>query len=211
MTRLFFGVSVSLGSLFGCAAGGSGRVMLAALNFQAIDPPEGPPPTFTQLDVDECYWWTDESERVWIALRHQGPRLLIEPDWRLDFRMSLRLEGLPAGRARNYVVARRELRATARLGPTQSRFISLSGVVALYREGGDRLRGSYRLEAAREVQQVFGWSRPMRYLLMGTFTAVRDPARGRPIAEASEAPGREREPQVAGPETAPAGADEGGS
>jgi hypothetical protein len=90
------------------------------------------------------------------------------------------------------------LRAVARFGPAQSRFESLSGVVALYRQAGDRLRGSFRLQVAREVQQWLGdWSRPSRYLMMGTFEAVPDEQRGRRIAQETEAVGRERPPSAA--------------
>ncbi len=101
------------------------------------------------------------------------------------FQMSLVLEDLPAGRARNYLVKKREFRGVARMGPAHSRWTSLSGVVALYREPGDRLRGSFRLQVAREVQQLLGgWSSPDRYLMMGTFEARPDVnGHGRQIAE----------------------------
>jgi hypothetical protein len=59
--------------------------------------------------------------------------------------------------------------------------------VALYREAGAQYRGSFRMEVAREVQQLLGgWSRPSRYLMMGTFTAVANETRGRQIATATE-------------------------
>ncbi len=61
------------------------------------------------------------------------------------------LERLPAGQARNYTAAKRELRAVARVGPTEMRFASLSGIAALYRESGGRMRGSMRLLVSREA------------------------------------------------------------
>ena len=181
----------SLGLLAGC--NGSGRVDVAALDFQAIDPPEGPAPRFVELDLDRCYWWADEDGRVHVALERDRPTLL-GAEWRFRFQLSLALDQLPAGKARDYRVNRRELLGVARFGPAQSRFTSLYGIVALYREPQDRLRGSFRMEVSRETQQLLGgWSRPSRYLMMGTFVAVPDAERGRRIAAEAEAPGAVRE------------------
>jgi len=178
-------------ALAGCHGGG--HVYVTALNFKAIDPPAGPPPTFTRLTFDRCFWWTDEDGDVWVAM--ERTRRYPGTDWAFHFRLSLALGEPPAGRARDYLVTQRELRATARFGPAQSRFVSLSGIVALYREPGDRVRGSYRLQVAREVQRPLGdWSRPSRYLMMGTFEAVHDEERGQQIAVETESPGRERPP-----------------
>jgi len=173
-----------LGGLYllaGCH--GTGRVEVAALDFRSIDPPA---PHVARVDVDRCYWWTDASGQVWIAMQCDKPVALgVE---RFVFQLSLVLDSPPAGRARNYLVNKRELRAAARLGPAQSRFVSLAGIVALYRGPGDRLRGSFRLQVAREVQKLLGgWSQPSRHLMMGTFEAVYDEERGRDIALATEA------------------------
>ena len=160
-TSAVLAVAACLGLLVGC--NGTGRVDVAALDFQAIDPPEGPSPRFVELDLDRCYWWTDEDGRVRIALERDRP-LLLGSEWRFRFQLSLALDQPPAGKARDYRVNKRELRGVARFGPTQSRFTSIYGIVALYREPHDRLRGSFRMEVAREVQQLLGgWSRPSRY------------------------------------------------
>jgi hypothetical protein len=186
-----------LGLLAGC--NGSGRVDVAALDFQAIDPPAGPAPRFVVLDLDRCYWWADEDGRVHVALERDRP-ILLAGDWRFRFQLSLALDQLPAGKARDYRVNRRELRGVARFGPAQSRFTSLYGIVALYREPQDRLRGSFRMEVSRETQQLLGgWSRPSRYLMMGTFVAVPDGERGRRIAAEAEAPGAVGEPLASQP------------
>ncbi len=183
--------------LSGCT--GSGQVHIAALDYQAIDPPAGAPPRFVQIDLDRCFWWTDEHGKVWVALGRDQP-LLLAPEWRFKFQLSLALDQPPAGRARDYAVSKRELRAMVRAGPTQARYSSVRGIVALYREPNEQLRGSFRLEVAREVQQMLGgWGRPGRYLMMGTFRAVRDETRGRAIAEQTETPGREREPPASQP------------
>lgn len=177
--------------LAGC--GGSGRIHIASLNYRTIDPPAGPAPGVVTLDLERCYWWTDERGQVWIAMERDVPSLLGRIG-RFTFQMSLVLEEPPAGRARDYSVAKRELRALARVGPAQSRFTSVAGIVALYSEPGNRLRGSFRLLAAREVNGLLGgWSRPSGYLMTGTFVAVHDPQRGRVIAEATEAFGWQRD------------------
>lgn len=189
--------------LAGCQ--GSGQVQITALNFQAIDPPAGPPPRFWQLDLDRCYWWTDEAGHVWVALERDQRSLVLGEMGHMRFQLSLALGEPPAGRARDYRVSRREMRVAARFGPAQSRWTSLSGIVALYREPQDRLRGSFRLDVAREVQQMLGgWGRPTRYLMMGTFMAAHDEAAGRRIAADTESLGLEREPPASQPVSRPA-------
>lgn len=181
-----------VGLLAGCA--GSGRVQIAALNFQAIDPPAGPAPRFAELPLDRCTWWLDEQGKVWIAME-RAQTLWLGPEWQFRFQLSLALDEPPAGRSREYLVSRREMRATTRFGPSQSRFASINGIVALYREPNNQLRGSFRLQVAREVQQLLGnWSTASRYLMMGTFVAVPDDGRGRQIARATEDLGGQREP-----------------
>lgn len=182
----------------GCQGGG--QVDITALNYRDIDPPA---PRFTRVPLDRCYWWTDAQERVWIAMERDQP-LWVTPD-RFLFQLSLRLDKLPQGKSRNYLASNRELRGVVRFGPTQSRFVSLAGVVALYREPEERLRGSFRLDVVRHTQQLLGgWNRTGRYLMMGTFEAVRDEVQGRRIAEATEAHGWERELSTSQPATVPA-------
>jgi hypothetical protein len=182
-----------------CACQGRGRVEFIDLNYREIDPPA---PRTQRMNVERCYWWADESGQVWIALEHEQSVLLGAE--RFVFQMSLVLEKLPAGHARNYLVTKRELRAAARLGPAEGRFVSLSGIVALYRESDDRLRGSFRLEVAREIGQLLGgWGRPTHHLMQGTFVAVHDEQRGRRIADECDARARPR--TAASQPAAPAG------
>jgi hypothetical protein len=184
----------------GCA--GSGRIEVASLNFNNVDPPGA---RFSVIKADRCYWWADEQGRVWIGLEREFQYPFLGPLGHFHFQLSLMLERLPAGRARNYTAAKRELRAVARVGPTEMRFASLSGIAALYRESGNRMRGSMRLLVSREVSRLLGgWSRPTRYLLLGTFIAVHDPVRGRRIAEATESSGWQRGKDEAAATTAPA-------
>lgn len=178
---------VAIGAMCGCA--GSGTLELISLNFKSIDPPA---PRASRLKLDRCYWWEDESGQVWIAMELERS-LLPGDDFRFVFKMSLVLEKMPAGAARNYMVSDRALRAAARIGPAELRFISEAGALALYRERGDRLRGSLRLRVARQYGTMLGgWSRPARYLMQGTFVAVPGEARGREIAAATEESGFDR-------------------
>ena len=165
----------------GCS--GSAHLEFTALNFRSIDPP----PPYSRSRFDHCYWWTDDQERVWIAMERRVASILGE-DFTFEFQLSLLLERLPAGRARNYTVGQREFRALARVGPLESRFTSSAGIVALYRASGDRLRGSLRLQVVRRSVNPLlgGWSRPARYLIAGTLEAVHDERRGRAIVEKME-------------------------
>lgn len=186
--------------LTGCQ--GSGRVELAVLDFGRIDPPA---PRISTVRLQRCYWWTDEEGQVWIALERDQPWLL-GPE-RFIYQMSLVLEALPAGPAREYLVNKRELRALARFGPAEARFVSLNGIVALYRASGDRLRGSLRLHVRHQAPKLLGlggWTQPKSYLMMGTFEAVHDEVRGRRIATETESQGWDREPPASQPTTAPA-------
>ncbi|TWT46103.1 hypothetical protein RAS1_25500 [Phycisphaerae bacterium RAS1] len=173
--------------LSGCA--GTGRIELASLDFTSIDPPD---PRIAKLDLSECYWWTDDDGRVWVALRRCF-RSPFNDLLNFQFHMTLRFEKPPTGKARNYLVSRDELRAAVRIGPLESRFVSRTGIAALYRIDGGRVRGSLRMQVLREVSRLLGgWSKPSAYLLLGSFTAVPDRAAGEQIRAATEADGWER-------------------
>jgi hypothetical protein len=187
--RAACGLAFSGAALVLCGCQGGGHVDLAALNYRDIDPPAA---RFTSVNLDRCFWWTDEQEHVWVALERDqviwlGPAHFV-------FQLSLQLDKPPAGHSRNYLASNRELRGVVRFGPAQSRFVSQAGIVALYRESGDHLRGSVRLDVLRHAQQLLGgWSPAGRYLMLGEFDAVHDEQAGRRIAEATEAHGWERE------------------
>jgi len=192
-----------------CAAGcsGSGRIELTSLDYRAIDPPAAPSPRVGRIDLDCCYWWTDADGQLWIAMQSQKTALF-NPRLRFQFQLSLVLEKLPAGPALDYKVSDNTLRARVCFGPWESRFTSQVGILALYRESKDRLRGSLRLQAARVATRLLGgWGRPSRYLMLGSFVAVHDEPHGRAIAEATESSGWERDPlgqRAAKPAAAPA-------
>lgn len=179
-----------LAGVAGMAGCSVGRVQYATLDFRAIDPPA---PEFGELPLHEAHWFADEAGVVWIALRHELRAPFVAQPL-MTFQMSLRVERLPRGAAgRNYLVRKEELRAWARVGPLQSRLESISGILALYREPGDIVRGSFRMLAQRESANLLGgWSRPARTLLLGSFRAKQDEPRTRAVVAATESAGFER-------------------
>ena len=170
--------TASLLIIAGCT--GSGRLEFASLDFRAVDPPA---PRVSPVSVRECYWWTEHDGQVWIAMQSQKTAFF-NPKLRFQFQLSLALEKLPAGKARNYKLGPRELQVRVRFGPWESRFSSQTGIAALYCEPGDRLRGSVRVQTTREtLQWRGGGGKPVRYLMLGSFTAVHDEQRGRAIVK----------------------------
>jgi len=173
----------------GCVSGG--RIELASLDFRNIDPPA---PHVVTLRVADCCWWTDARGDLWIAM-HRAQHVPLRPRLRFELDLSLRLADPPAGRARNYKLDRDSLRMRVGIGPWQLRFSSIVGIAAVYRERGNRLRGSVRTHATRVTSQLLGgWGKPSGYLLMASYTARHDERRGREIARRTEADGWQRKP-----------------
>lgn len=192
-------VGSSLALLAPCGCAGNGQVEFISLNYRDIDPPAA---RANVVALDSCTWWEDGAGRVWIAMRRDASGL--SELLRLTFRMSLALERLPAGAARNYVVDDETVRGLARLGPTLTRFTSVRGVLALYRDGKDRLRGSLRFEANRQAAQLLGgWGAAGRSVVLARFVASRDPGGGMEVVAATEESGFDR-PRLAGPTSQPA-------
>jgi hypothetical protein len=185
-------LAVAAGSITIAVCGacrGGGRVELASLSTKSIDPPQA---LTGKLRLGECRWWTDGEGRVWFAAqRHIGS--ILGPRWAFNFQLSLVVEKLPAGSARNYKIRGNGLRAVMQAGPLKRRLVSINGILALYRESQDRMRGSLRVQvSAQSLSLVTGWSKPSRQLFMSEFTAVRDDRGAPQIVEATEADGFER-------------------
>lgn len=159
----------------GCA-GPPGQIATVALDYRNIDPP---PAEVGRLTLDRAVWWTDEQGRLWIGLQ-RTPQWFGGPTAELALELTLRLEAMPAGAARNYAVNSQSVRARVAAGPLETRFVSEEGVVAIYREGGaDRLRGTFRVRVQRYARRLLGtWSGGSDFLIMGEFDARRDAARG---------------------------------
>lgn len=195
--RLAWTVLLSTVVLAGCAGAPRGHVELIALDYRNIDPPA---PKVWRIHTPGCYWWSDEAGQVWIALERDQPSPLGRRA-RHVFRLSLVLPELPAGRAREYHVSRRALRAFERFGPAERRLSAIVGVVALYREANERLRGTVRFQVQQEVLVGLAWNLPTRQLMLGEFTAVWNPERGQAIVAETEADGWERPPEDPQPTT----------
>ena len=180
-------VIATLVSLAGC--NGRGHIQFASLSFQSIDPPNA---KVAQLEASECYWWTDGEGRAWVAMQ----RVIVppfQPQLRVHMELSLAVDQLPRGRARNYRLDRESLRARIRIGPWETRFTSQTGIAAVYRGHGNHLRGSVRMRAQRVTSQLLaGWGRPSGYLMLVTFDAVPGEAQGTRIVESTESAGWER-------------------
>jgi hypothetical protein len=172
----------------GCAGGG--RIEAISLDFRNIDPQR---PLKQPVNLDSCRWWTDDYGTLWIAMTRRVSGLM-GPATNLDFALSLSLEKLPAGAARNYKAGANVLRARSRFGIAESRLSSVAGIVAVERAGADRLRGAFRIQARRDTMQMLGgWSAAPQMLLLGDFDAVYDERGGREIVESTEGAGFERE------------------
>lgn len=188
--RAAYGILLAALAVLPVSGCGGGKVQLISLDYRSIDPPGVSP---VEIALDGCYWWTDEHGQLWVAMSAgRQPSLRTEP---LSFKLSLALPRPPAGDGRDYPVTERTLRAVARIGPLEGRFCSVTGIVAIYRESDQRLRGVMRALVTREVAQLLGgWSKPTRLLMLAQFDAVHDPDAGRPVVEASESSGWGRSP-----------------
>ncbi len=188
--RCRFPVAVGLLCML-CVTGcrGGGDVQLISLDFRSIDPPA---PRVFELSFDRCVWWSDANGRLWLAMSRDMQSIL-GPLGRVQFEMSIRLEKPPSGKARNYSLAADEVRARIRTALSETRLTSISGILAVYRESGDALRGSFRFQANRHTLQILGgWSRGARFLFLGRFHAAPDAGEAAAIVESTEGPGFER-------------------
>lgn len=201
-------MGVLLAAIAGC--GGRARVEYTSLDFANIDPPGT---RVTRHEMPHCYWWTDDRNQLWIALERHAPSIL-GPAWSSQARIVFVLERPPAGRGRNYLVGKREMRGAATFGLVDVRYVAQQGLIGVNRDSvhSAELRGSFRIQAGLRVSQMLGgWGRPAAVLMFGDFTAVHDAARGRRIVEAAGLDRWEEEtrPPASQPadDTLPAGGD----
>jgi hypothetical protein len=168
--------------LVGVSAGctGSGTVQFASLDMTRVDPP---PARVQTVQFGRVSWWTDEVDgTLRIAFEKDAPSLLGEIG-RVIVQLSLRLEKLPAGPSREYKLGPSELRGRVRVGATETRLASASGVAVI-----DRVSESVlRLIATRRTMQLLGgWGTGARLLVLGEFRAVREEGVGARIYEETE-------------------------
>lgn len=172
--------AVALAMLCGCD--GQGRVEYTSLDFANIDPPGT---RVSRHDMPHCYWWTDDREQLWIAMERHDASLL-GTAFSTQARIVFVLERAPTGRGRNYLVGKREMRGAATFGLVEVSYVAQQGIMGINRDSSTsaELRGSFRIQTALSVSQMFGgWGRPSSVLMFGEFTAVRDQRRGRRIVE----------------------------
>lgn len=163
---------------------GRARVDYTSLDFANIDPPGT---RVTRHEMPHCYWWMDDRNQLWIAMERHAPSIL-GLVWSSEARIVFVLERPPAGRGRNYVVGKREMRGAATFGLVDVRYVAQQGLIGVNRDSADsnELRGSFRIQAGFSVSQMLGgWGRPTAVLMFGDFVAVQDEQRGRRVVEAA--------------------------
>lgn len=169
----------------GC--GGSARFGLVSLNTQSIDPPRVEPFEFSS---DECYWWTDDSGNLRIALHARQRNLFLGKLGVVDIDLSLCLDKPPAGLGRDYPLHHHEPRVTIRSVMQTQRFASVSGIASVLVKPQEQMHGSFRilLNPVAEVGTLSILpSKPGPVLCYGTFRAVRDAERGAALLNQSDA------------------------
>lgn len=174
---------VAVAVCVGC--NGGGHVDYTSLDYANIDPPTT---RITHQDMPHCYWWTDERGQLWVAMeRHDAS--LFGPAWSTQARVVFVLECPPAGRGRNYLVGKREMRGAATFGIVDVRYTAIHGVMGINRDSAEsnELRGSFRIMAGFSVSQMLGgWGNPAMVLMIGNFVAIHDEQRGRRIVQRAE-------------------------
>ncbi|HNQ21646.1 MAG TPA: hypothetical protein PKK06_00980 [Phycisphaerae bacterium] len=193
-------MSFLLGTVLAGLAGactGHGRMWLVPLSSSRISEAA---PLLHQVKTHKCYYWLNQDGELTVAMEAVRPSLV----GRLgseEFRASLVLGELPAGRGRDYRVTRRTLRLQAREGWAHARAASLTGIVAVWRkEGEQRWHGRFRILARQQAfLALLGWGRDSDVLLLGEFVAVPGQAQGEAILALTEEGGMERDaPPVTG-------------
>jgi len=195
LDRFLFRTLPPLGLIGLAACNGSARLEVISLHPHAIEPPAAETLPF---DADRCFWWTDASGRLCMAMRFDAAKLFV-PAPQSMISMSLVFPALPAGSARDYAVGRNELRATFDSGLQHDRFPALQGICAVHRDpDGRTLRGSFRIWVLHQPGPgLFDLMprQPGPLLWQGKFTAIPDREEaGTALLAVTEAAGWSRPP-----------------
>ena len=170
----------------GCAT--RARVDLIDLNFKRI---EAKGDLVESVSATDCFWWCD-GKRLYVALHEDGSPLATALT-RERFDMSFVLDGMPAERSRDYRLDQHSLRAVHGVGANHSRYASLRGVVGVWLEPGQILRGRFRLLGKKQIFHILtGWSDVGQVVVTGEFRCRRDQTRGEPVLARTEEGGMER-------------------
>ncbi|MCC7315411.1 MAG: hypothetical protein IT419_11380 [Planctomycetes bacterium] len=181
----FASLLVVMFASIGCS--GSARFGLVSLNTRAIDPPRVEPFEFS---ADECYWWTDDSGNLRIALHARQRNLFLGKLGVVDIDLSLCLDKPPAGLGRDYPLHHHEPRVMIRSVMQTQRFASVSGIASVLVKPRDQMHGSFRilLNPISEPGMISILpAKPGPVLCYGTFRAVHDAKRGAALLSQSDA------------------------
>lgn len=166
----------------GCVTGGEADFV--EMNFKRISA-EGA--LVERVSLSNASWWVDEGEAVHVALGSESPALLGAGSGE-QFDMSIVVSGLAAAGARDYPVTNETLRACHQVGANHTRYASMHGIVALWFEPGNVLRGRYRIVAIKELFHILtGWTKVGQVVAVGEFVARPDHGEGKNVLERSEA------------------------
>ncbi len=183
----------ALVSMVTLGCGSTSRLHVIQLGAKTLSPVL---PLIEEHDLSKGYYWVDEQGLLCVALS-SGP---LSSDTgggelRASLQLSLELPGVPAGQARDYAVTRRTLRALRHDHGMHERFASVFGIVSVWRGDGGVLHGRFRINAKKQLFNVFvGWGWDSEALLLGEFTTRPGQSAGELILRASEGGGLEREP-----------------
>lgn len=186
----------------GCA--GSAEFNLVSLNMNAIDPP---PPKVWTYDAQECYWWTDESGDLNIAMHCTRRNALLGKLGKFDFYFSFVLLDPPAGSGRDYSIRVRETRCLGVAALQSFRLTSYAGIVDALTGKDSTYSGSFRIGMSVVTElSMFNLmpQKPGNVLLYGTYKAIQDPIRGKKIRDITEEGAWKRPDREPKPSTQPA-------
>jgi hypothetical protein len=174
-------------SLVGCS--GRALVHTVPLGTQKIST-EGP--MLLRESMDECFYWTDEQNRLLVAMR-KTHHSLFGRFFDREFVLTFVLPGVPAAASRDYRMDRNTARLVSRSGIYPQRGGSTGGIVAVWDYGKGSLKGRFRFNAKQQTYSVLtGWSGDFTSLYLGEFTAVNDPRRGKRLLTQIEEAGLAR-------------------
>lgn len=172
-----------------CAAGCAGRGTVQLVPQMRSDLPPGEPLMQT-VPVNEAYYWVAQDGALSVALRYRSSSLLgkaFETDWQ----MSLLLPDLPAGSQKLYRLSMREVRLVQSNGGDHRRSSSLTGIAVVNAPSNGTLVGRFHVLVRQQQFSVLnGWMPPAYQapvlVMVGDFTAVHQPQRGKEILAHTE-------------------------
>lgn len=189
LPRLILGMGLLL------AAGCSGSGVVHVVPQLRADLPADEP-LLRSIHPERAYYRVGADGELAVGLAHHAGSLLGE-DYAADWKMSLLLEGLPAGRERLYRIRLREVQGVASHAGDHRRFRSMAGIAVVEAPKNRRLKGRFHLVVTEQSFGVLsGWSPPLYQgpllVMVGEFSAVEDAAMTDAIVIETEPEGFER-------------------